>query len=305
MPDWVVPEAMAGERIDRAVALLTGWSRGEVQALLESGAVTVDGAPVAKSLRLEPGAVVAIDGEPPTGAPPEPDATVVVPVLYDDADVIVVDKPVGLVVHPGAGHDGGTLVNGLLERYPEIAGVGDPARPGIVHRLDRDTSGLLVVARRAAAFDALVAMLAARDVERRYDVLVWGRLASPRGVIDAPIGRSPTRRTRMAVRAEGREARTHYHVVAHWRRPGLSRLECRLETGRTHQIRVHFAAAGHPVVGDGTYRGYRESMPLARPFLHAAHLAFRHPVTAEPLAFGSPLPSDLAAVLEQLGPPDA
>jgi len=204
------------------------------------------------------------------------------------------------VVHPGAGHPDGTLVNGLLARYPELAGVGDAARPGIVHRLDRDTSGLLAVARTPRAYDDLVHQLAARTVERRYVALVWGRLASPRGVIDAPIGRSESRRTRMAVRETGKPARTEYDVRTVYERPLVSLLDLKLETGRTHQIRVHLNAIGHPVVGDATYGGARDSLPLARPFLHAASLAFDHPVTGERLQFDDPLPAELQAVLAGL-----
>src|SRR5204862_3656406 len=175
--------ALGGVRVDRAVALLTGWSRAEVQALVEAGAVLVDGRPVAKSRRLEPGEVVELLAEPQPEAPPGPDPAVALDVRHEDPDLVVIAKPAGLVVHPGAGHPGGTLVNGLLARYPELATVGDPARPGIVHRLDRDTSGLLVVARTPAAYDALVAMLPAHEGERRYTALVWGTPAARRGAL--------------------------------------------------------------------------------------------------------------------------
>jgi 23S rRNA pseudouridine1911/1915/1917 synthase len=297
-----VPEALAGERIDRAVALLTGWTRREVQDLLEAGAVLLDGERVPKSRKLEAGSVVELLAEPEVEGRPAADSTVTVVVRYEDPDVVVVAKPAGLVVHPGAGHPDGTLVNGLLARYPEIAEVGDPARPGIVHRLDRDTSGLLVVARTAAAHDGLVAMLADHDVERRYDALVWGVPDAPRGVIDAPIGRSVRRPTRMAVREGGRGARTTYEVVGRYRDPDVARLECRLETGRTHQIRVHLQAIGHPVVGDPAYGGQRPALALDRPFLHAGCLAFAHPVTADPVEVAEPLTSELATLLAQLAP---
>src|SRR6185312_11451747 len=180
-------------------------------------------------------------GAPAAAVPPGAEA-VPVDVRYEDADVVVVAKPAGLVVHPGAGHAHGTLVQGLLARYPEIATVGDPERPGIVHRLDRDTSGVLVCARSARAYDSLVAQLSARSVGRRYDALCWGVPEPRSGVIDAPIGRSQTRRTRMAVTIDGRDARTQYEVRASWLRPVVARLVCTLETGRTHQIRVHLAA---------------------------------------------------------------
>jgi 23S rRNA pseudouridine1911/1915/1917 synthase len=298
-----VPEALAGERLDRAVALLTGWTRREVQDLVEAGAVLLDGKRVAKSRKLEAGSVVEVLAEPEVAGLPAPDAGVDVVVRHEDDDILVLAKPAGLVVHPGAGHPDGTLVNGLLARYPEIADVGDPARPGIVHRLDRDTSGLLVVARSQPAYEGLVEMLAAHDVERRYDALVWGVPASPRGVIDAPIGRSVRRPTRMSVREGGRGARTAYEVVDVYREPEVARLVCRLETGRTHQIRVHLLAIGHPVVGDAAYGGQRAGIVLDRPFLHAGGLAFAHPVTGEPVAVEEPLAPELAALLEQLSSP--
>jgi 23S rRNA pseudouridine1911/1915/1917 synthase len=301
-----VPATLAGDRVDRAISFLTGWPRAAVQQLIEDGAVTVDGSVVAKSHRLQEGSIVDVLAEPDvdSGTAPAPDPAVAVDVRFADDDVIVVAKPAGLVVHPGAGHAGGTLVNGLLARFPEIAAVGDPMRPGIVHRLDRDTSGLLVVARSAAAYDSLVGQLARRSVERLYATLVWGSLSAPRGVIDAPIGRSEARRTRMAVRSAGKDARTQYRVVETFESPRCSRLECRLETGRTHQIRVHLAAIGHPVVGDPSYGGVRDQIALARPFLHAATLGFDHPVTGEPLRFEDPLPADLQSLLEDLSARD-
>jgi 23S rRNA pseudouridine1911/1915/1917 synthase len=297
-----VPAALAGERVDRALAALTGWSRAEISRLCDAGEVLVGGRPVAKSRRLAADEVVELLAEPEVPGPPGPQPEVAVPVRHVDDDVIVVAKPAGLVVHPGAGHPDGTLVNGLLARFPELAHAGDPARPGIVHRLDRDTSGLMVVARTARAYDALVDALGRREVERQYQALVWGRLDAPRGVIDAPIGRSAARRTRMAVREGGREARTSYSVLDEFDDPAVSLLECRLETGRTHQIRVHLAAIGHPVVGDAPYQGARASLPLDRPFLHATALSFPHPVSRDPLHFEEPLPPDLAAALERLQP---
>jgi 23S rRNA pseudouridine1911/1915/1917 synthase len=295
----VVPASLAGERVDRAVALLTGWSRADVAVLVEEGAVRVDGLPVAKSRRLAEGEEVEVEGEPEADHPPEPEP-VEFTVVHADPDVVVVSKPAGLVVHPGAGHREGTLAGGLLHRFPEVAAVGDPMRPGIVHRLDRDTSGLMVVARSPAAYEALVSALAARAVERRYLALAWGRFDSKRGTIDAPIGRSATRRTRMAVREAGKDARTGYDVLTQHEHPVCALVECRLETGRTHQIRVHLAAIGHPVVGDGTYGGDRNPLRPGRPFLHAHALAFTHPTTGDRLEFSDPLPPDLAAVLSQL-----
>lgn len=294
-----VPAALAGERVDRAVALLTGWSRAEVQVLIDDQQIRVDGRMVIKSRRLVEGEVVDLLAEPEPVGLPRPQAIPLV-VVSEDADVIVVDKPAGIIVHPGAGHPDGTLVNGLLDRFPELAGVGDPARPGIVHRLDAHTSGLLAVARTQVAYDALVAALAARTVDRGYLALVWGVPESGSGIVDAPIGRSVRRPTRMAVREGGRQARTRYAVERSFEDPQVSLLRCSLETGRTHQIRVHLAAIQHPVVGDPAYGGIRSGLDIARPFLHAATLAFAHPVTGEPQRFASELPPDLARVLDQL-----
>lgn len=294
-----VPASLAGERVDRAVALLTGWSRADVAVLIEKGAVLVGGEPVAKSRRLAEGEEVDVEGEPEADAPPVAEP-VEFPVVHADDDIAVVVKPAGLVVHPGAGHETGTLAAGLLHRFPEVAGVGDPMRPGIVHRLDRDTSGLMVAARSARAYEALTAALAAREIERRYLALAWGRFDARRGTIDAPIGRSATRRTRMAVREAGKEARTGYEVLTQYGHPLCALVECRLETGRTHQIRVHLAAIGHPVVGDGTYGGDRNPLQPGRPSLHAHFLALVHPGTGERLEFSDPLPPELMAMLSRL-----
>lgn len=302
---FVVPGSLAGERVDRAVALLTGWTRAEVVALVDGEAIVVDGRPVAKSRRLAEGEEVVVTGAPPvTDDRPVPEA-VEFTVFHADDSVVVLSKPAGLVVHPGAGHRHGTLAGGLLARFPEMAEVGDPLRPGIVHRLDRDTSGLMVVARTQAAYEALVAALARRDVERRYLALAWGHFEAPAGTIDAPIGRSTRRRTRMAVREEGREARTGYQVLRQYTNPSVAYVQCRLETGRTHQIRVHLRAIGHPVVGDASYDGDRPLLGarLDRPFLHATFLAFEHPATGARIEFTDPVPAELGAVLARLGEP--
>jgi 23S rRNA pseudouridine1911/1915/1917 synthase len=299
----VVPRALDGQRLDRVVALVTGGSRAEAAALVDEGAVTVGGSPVTtRSHRVAEGDVVDIDlPDRPAEIDLAADPAVPVPVVHEDADLLVVDKPAGVVVHPGAGQVSGTLVNGLLARYPEIRDIGQPDRPGIVHRLDKGTSGLLVVARSAAAYDGLVAMLGRHAVDRRYRVLVWGTVASPTGLVDAPVGRSGRERTRMAVTVRGKPARTWYDVVRTFHRPvEVTELVCRLETGRTHQIRVHMASIGHRVVGDGRYGGDRQSLPLPRPFLHAEQLGFEHPITGEELMFTSPLPDDLAQVLADL-----
>ncbi len=211
----------------------------------------------------------------------------------------MVDKPAGLVVHPGSGRRSGTLVNGLLASHPELADVGsDRARPGIVHRLDKGTSGLLLVARTNVAFERLVAALGSRTVHRRYHALVWGHPRATQGLVDAPVGRSANDPTRMTVTERGKPARTRYEVGRRFDQPvPVAELVCDLETGRTHQIRVHLRSIGHPVVGDVRYGGARQSLPLARPFLHAERLALDHPVSGAPLTFESPLPADLAEVL--------
>ena len=298
-----IPAALAGERLDRIVALLTDISRSDAAALVADGGASIDGV-VATSgkVRVTIGQIVEIDTERiPRRQLPVGDASIVVPVVYADDDVIVVDKPAGLVVHPGHGHPDGTLVNALLALYPEIATVGDVMRPGIVHRLDVGTSGLMVVARTQVAYETLVATLAARQMSRAYQTLVWGHLESPNGLIDAPIGRDHRDPLRMAVVIDGKPARTRYRTITRYTVPAdVSRLECHLETGRTHQIRVHLAAAGHPVVGDGAYGGIRSGVFSARPFLHAAALAFQQPVTGATLAFESALPEDLLAVLAEL-----
>ncbi|HSO94439.1 MAG TPA: RluA family pseudouridine synthase [Acidimicrobiia bacterium] len=293
-----MPDTLAGERIDRAVALLTGWSRVDVQSLLADGAVLVDGRAPAKSHRLTAGAVIELLAEPDVETLPVAEP-VPIDVRYADDDLIVVNKAAGMVVHPGAGHAHGTLVHGLLARFPELAQVGDAARPGLVHRLDRDTSGLLVVARSPRAYERLVAALADHAVERRYLALVRGIPEARRARIDAPIGRSTRRRTQMAIRAEGRDARTTYEVIDH--AGDVALLRCRLETGRTHQIRVHLAAIGHPVVGDTVYGGGAPAPPATRPFLHAAALTLDHPVSGETCSFDAELPADLAGALATLG----
>ncbi len=294
-----VPESLVGERIDRIVAMVTDVSRTEAARLVTEGAVRLDGVVATRGAdRLtDPGELAIELGEEAEASGPEPDPSIVVPAVYVDDDVIVVDKPADLVVHPGAGHTGGTLVNGLLAAFPEIAGVGDLERPGIVHRLDRGTSGLLMVARSAVAYESLVEQLADRTVDRQYRTIVWGHVESSRGVVDAPIGRSPKHPTKMAVTEKGKPARTRYEVERTYDQPvQVTELACRLETGRTHQIRVHMAAIGHSVVGDDRYRGVRQSLPCPRPFLHAELLGFDHPVTGEHLEFTSPLPDDLVAV---------
>ncbi len=294
-----IPAALDGQRVDRAVALLTGVTRAEAAALVDGGHVRVDGGEVAsRTRRVRAGEHLAVDAaalperNPALAADPE----VVPDVVHADEDVVVVNKPAGLVVHPGSGHERGTLVQGLLARFPDLAALatGDAMeRPGIVQRLDKGTSGLLVVARSLRAQRSLVAQLAGRNVERRYSVLVTGDVAADEGVVDAPIGRSPSDPTRMAVVAGGRPARTRYRVETRYHTPDeVSLLECSLETGRTHQIRVHLAAIDHPVLGDAAYG----APPGPRPFLHAGVLGFEHPAGGR-RRFVAPIPDDLAAWL--------
>ena len=309
-----VGPTLDGERVDRAVALLCGLSRAEVSLLVDAGAIRLDATPVtARGRRVRAGQALSVDlpAASETASSVVGDPSVPVTVVYEDRDLVVVDKPAGMVVHPGAGNPTGTLVQGLLARYPDLAGLaagdgGDPGRPGIVHRLDKGTSGLLVVARSTRARSVLVADLAAHRVERRYLALVLGAVAADEGTVDAPLGRSNRDPTRITVQAGGREARTHYRVETRFASPEpLSLLECRLETGRTHQIRVHLAAIGHPVAGDARYGGRRRStvgglLPPDRPWLHAWVLAFTHPVSGQRLELGSPVPPELQAVLEAL-----
>ncbi|MGH9182623.1 MAG: RluA family pseudouridine synthase [Acidimicrobiales bacterium] len=298
-----IPPSLGGERIDRAAALLTGLSRSTVADLVARGAVRLGGRVVAaRSARVTAGEelMVELPGAPDPGAPGPADLPSL-PVVHADAHVIVVDKPSGMVTHPGAGHLEGTLSQAVVARFPDVAAVGPPERPGIVHRLDRGTSGLVVVARTEVAYRSLVTQLAARRVERRYLALVWGHPQPPTGMVDAPVGRSARDRSAMAVTAGGREARTRYHVQARYTRPTkLALVRCHLETGRTHQVRVHLAAIGHPVVGDRRYGGRRPTVATDRVFLHAERLAFDHPGSGARVAFDAPLPPALASVLAGL-----
>jgi 23S rRNA pseudouridine1911/1915/1917 synthase len=306
-----IPSALAGERVDRVVALLAGRTRAEVARLIAAGGVRIGGVVVSSaSRRVQTGELLWTDSELLSDTEREvvaPAAPGEVPfrVVYEGEAVLVVDKPPGVVVHPDAAHRSGTLVAGLLGIYPELGklpalGCGEPDRPGIVHRLDKDTSGLLAVARTPEGFCSLTAQLAQRTVRRTYLALACGVLETEAGVVDAPIGRSLRDPTRMAVSAGGRTARTHYRVLGRFSAPlEATYLELRLETGRTHQIRVHLSAIGHPVVGDVRYRGDRRRSGCVRPFLHAARLAFIDPATDTEVSFGSALPDDLRSVLEQ------
>ena len=296
-----VPQRLDGDRVDKALAEMFELSRARARALIDQG-VLIDGAPARPSDRVRAGGVL-VTPLPTESGGLEPEA-IELRVVHEDPDLIVVDKPAGLVVHPGSGHRGSTLAAGLLHRYPELEGVGDPGRWGLVHRLDRDTSGLLLVGRTRFAFDRLRADLAARRISRVYTALVHGGFSTPTGTIDAPIGADPSRPTRRAVVAGGKPAVTHYEVLEYFPESGLSFLEVALGTGRTHQIRVHLAAIDHPVVGDKTYSRLRGPPKSTRLFLHAHRLGLSHPISGDPVSFVSPLPPDLVAVLESVREPE-
>lgn len=301
---WPVPGPLDGERLDRAIALVTGLTRSQVESLVAAGRVAVGRRVVTtRSRRVREGERIRIQGPLDFGpVPPASDPAVHVPVVYSDDQLVVVDKPAGLVVHPGAGNREGTLVHGLLARFPDLAALAegdDRDRPGIVHRLDKGTSGLLVVARTPTAKKALGAQLAARTMGRQYLALVAGEMESEAGLIDAPLGRSDTEPTRIRVQAGGRPARTGYEVSQRWAGPEpVTLIRCRLETGRTHQIRVHLASIGHPVVGDDRYGGPPgPGLARGRPFLHAASLAFDHPTSGQRMELVSELPEDLLSCM--------
>lgn len=293
----------AGERLDRFLARSVGetLSRMRLKALIETGQVTKSGATLREpSHRVKPGDTFEIVVPAPVAAEPLGQA-IPLTVLFEDADLIVIDKPAGLVVHPAPGNADGTLVNALIAHCGEqLSGIGGVKRPGIVHRLDKDTSGVMVAAKSDAAHQGLARLFAAHDIDRAYRAVVWGHPVLPAGEIRSQIGRDPGNRQRMAVLSRGgREAVTHYKVM---RRLGTKAalVECRLETGRTHQIRVHMAHLGNPVMGDPVYARRRPKAPLEgfnRQALHAFRLGFRHPVTGETISFESDLPSDMKSLL--------
>lgn len=301
-----VPDALDGERIDRVVSMFVDVSRSVAAAAITNGLVLVDGVIIdTRSRRVRSGEVLEISDA--INADPEPiraDGSTEVVTLHVDDDVIVVDKAPDTIVHPGAGNDTGTIVQALLVDHPEISEVGEPRRPGVVHRLDKGTSGVFVVARSQRAYDSLTEQLGDRTVARRYVTLAWGRPDADRGLIDAPIGRAIRDPTRMTVQEGGKAARTTYEVLASWHDPAVSLISCRLETGRTHQIRVHLQAIGHPVVGDGRYGGGRSGLDFHRPALHALEIGFEHPGSGAWLEFRSPLSPDIDALLRGLGSPD-
>jgi 23S rRNA pseudouridine1911/1915/1917 synthase len=309
--EFLAPEGQ--ERLDRFLAgQVPELSRSAAQRLIDQGQVTVNGEPARASykLRADDQVVVILPGVADGGRPHEilPEA-IPLHVVYEDGTLLVVDKPAGMVVHPAPGHTGGTLANALLAHSPELGSQElrpQESRPGIVHRLDRDTSGLIVLAKTEKVQRALQQQFKDRQVDKAYLALVHGHLQPAWGRIEAPIGRDPQHRQRMAVLPGGREAVTEYHVLEQFARqtgPGAgmySLVRAEPKTGRTHQIRVHLASVGHAVVGDPVYGRRRTILPLQRQFLHAGHLGFQHPVTGQRLELDAPLPADLAGVLEIL-----
>ena len=286
-------------RVDQYLAAaLPQLSRSRIQALLKTGKITVDGAQVKNSFPLSGGERILVE-MPPLEEPPLMPQEIALPVLYEDKDIIVIDKPPGMVVHPAAGHRDNTLVNALLHHCRDLSGINGVLRPGIVHRLDKDTSGVLVAAKNDRAHLGLAGQWKGHNIKRAYQALLLGNLKESRGIVDAPLGRFSANRLKMAVEPErGRRAVTHYQVL---RRFGAYTLtEQRLETGRTHQIRVHMSYLGHPVAGDQLYGPKKCGLPLDRQFLHAATLGFKHPVSGDWLEFTSPLPQDLREVLAGL-----
>ena len=292
-------EESKNQRLDAFLASsLDGLTRSQAARLIESGEVAVNGKTAGKSYKLAGGEDIAV-------TLPEPEPVEAVPqdipldVVYEDADVIVVNKPSGMVVHPAPGHPDGTLVNALLYHCAgTLSGIGGALRPGIVHRIDRDTSGLIIAAKNDAAHQYLSAQLADHTLARTYECIVVGALREDRGTVDAPIARHPTDRKRMAVVAGGREAVTHWEVIARY--PGYTHVRCRLETGRTHQIRVHMAYIGHPILGDTVYGAKKEVPGLTGQCLHAVGLRFLHPRTHEVMELSCPLPDEFTRMLQKI-----
>ena len=292
-------EESKNQRLDAFLASsLDGLTRSQATRLIESGEVAVNGRAVGKSYKLAGGEDIAV-------TLPEPEPVEAVPqdipldVVYEDADVIVVNKPSGMVVHPAPGHPDGTLVNALLYHCAgTLSGIGGALRPGIVHRIDRDTSGLIIAAKNDAAHQYLSAQLADHTLARTYECIVVGALREDRGTVNAPIARHPTDRKRMAVVAGGREAVTHWEVIARY--PGYTHVRCRLETGRTHQIRVHMAYIGHPILGDTVYGAKKEVPGLTGQCLHAVGLRFLHPRTHEVVELSCPLPEEFTRMLQKI-----
>jgi len=293
--ELTVPVSLDGARADKVISEMLSVSRAAASSLASSS-LLVDGKSAQPSQRLRTGQVVTCPT--PATRPALEAEDLHFGVLFEDESVIVVDKPAGMVVHPGSGQTRATLAAGLLHRYPELSAVGPADRSGLVHRLDKGTSGALLVARTPDAYSALTGQLRRRQITREYLALVEGEMEAPTGTIDAPISRDQARPTRQAIDPAGRPARTHYEVLEHFMDVGLSLLRVRLETGRTHQIRVHMSAIGHPVAGDVVY-GASHPMDVPRIFLHAALVEFDHPVSGDRVTVESELPSDLVGVLDR------
>jgi len=289
----------SGERIDALLArILPQYSRSQIQKCLDSGAVLLDGRPLKKNYRGNAGEVIELF-LPGTQDVPLEAQDIPLDVVYEDADIIVINKPRGMVVHPAPGHPDGTLVNALMYHCGDsLSGIGGERRPGIVHRIDKDTSGLIVAAKNDAAHKELSAQLSDHSLYREYEAVVTGHMREDSGVIDKPIGRHPVDRKRMAVIPGGRRAVTHWEVIARY--PGYTHVRCRLETGRTHQIRVHMAYLGHPILGDTVY-GAKKAVPgLTGQCLHAVGLQFIHPRTKELVSLTCPLPEEFTAMLRKI-----
>jgi len=308
--DLIVSPEEAGIRIDRYLtSVLAGHSRSQIQRLIKDGKVTVAGRAVPANRVVRGGDAVGIEIPEPTSAAPEPE-DLDLDIVYQDSDLIVVNKPAGMVVHPAAGHAKGTLVNALLHEVDDLSGIGGELRPGIVHRLDRGTSGLMVVAKNDRAHAELARQFHDREVEKEYVALVWGVVQAGRR-IDLPIGRDPADRKKMSARARrARSAATRITAALHI--PGVTLIHVAIATGRTHQIRVHLSEIGHPIVGDAAYGGLRRRVPgdlrpvlgLDRPFLHAGRLVFHHPSDGRKMEFEAPLPRDLQTLLDEILPED-
>lgn len=299
MEDFTVEitEENAGERVDKAVAAIDeDWSRSQIQGWLKNGLVIVNGEPVKQNYKVKLGDVVIV-------SPPEPESLDVkaedlnLEIVYEDADVLVVNKPKGMVVHPAAGHASGTLVNGLMHHCDDLSGINGVLRPGIVHRIDKDTSGLLMVAKNDVAHASLVDQLVKKTVTRKYTALVHGHIAHDKGTIDAPIARDTKDRQKMGVVDKGKHAVTHFRVLERF--GNFTLVECRLETGRTHQIRVHMNYIGFPLVGDPKY-GPKKTLDIGGQALHAGVIGFDHPKTGEYLEFSAPLPEEFELLIESL-----
>ena len=308
-----VPDDADDLRIDRFLVSVIALSRSQIQRLIKDGCVLVAGKAAKANQAVKPGQDISIDVPELIDAAPQPEA-LPLPILYQDRDLIVVDKPAGMVVHPAAGHESGTLVNALLHHVDDLSGIGGEKRPGIVHRLDKGTSGLMVVAKHDKAHEELARQFAEREVEKEYLALVWGEVMAGRR-IDAPIGRDPNNRKKMASESapeSNRMRRTRAAVTRIVRAEHFGRMltmaQVAIHTGRTHQIRVHLSTIGHPIVGDALYGGVRRRVAgdlravthLDRPFLHAAHLVFAHPEDGRKMEFMSALPDDLQKVLDEL-----